>query len=78
MIHIFNYETPFYIFKIKIKGESYMSILEIIEELNLENGTKYKESVLVKHKNNELFKRVLKMTYDKVIYTYGVTMKNIV
>lgn len=55
-----------------------MSILEIIEELNLENGTKYKESVLVKHKNNELFKRVLKMTYDKVIYTYGVTMKNIV
>ena len=35
MLHVFNYETPFYIFKIKIKGESYMSILEIIEELNL-------------------------------------------
>lgn len=54
------------------------NIYEIIEELNLENGTKYKESILVKHKDNELLKRVLKMTYDKVLYSYGITMKNIV
>jgi len=49
----------------------------IIEELNLENGSKYKITVLEKHKDNELLKRVLKMTYDKVTFTYGITMKNV-
>ncbi len=54
-----------------------MTIYEIIEELNLENGSNYKKSVLEKHKDNDLFKRVLKMAYDKVSFTYGVTMKNV-
>jgi DNA ligase-1 len=52
-------------------------ILDIINELNLENGSNYKISVLKKHSNNELLKRVLKMTCDKVSFTYGVSMKNV-
>ena len=55
-----------------------MSILDIINEINVENGFKYKLLVLDKYKENDLLKRILKMTYDKVIYSYGVTMKNII
>ena len=44
----------------------------IINELNQENGSNYKLSVLEKYKDNELLKRILKMTYDKVQYTYGI------
>lgn len=55
-----------------------MSILEIINEVNLENGSNFKKSIFKKHIDNELFKRVLKMAYDKVRYSYGITMKNIV
>ena len=47
-------------------------ITDLIKELNLENGSKYKLNVLKKHKDNLLFKRVLKMTYDKVTFTYGI------
>jgi len=47
-------------------------IYEIIQELNQENGTNYKIQVLKKHKDNDLLKRVLKMTYDHVQYNYGV------
>ena len=54
-----------------------MSISDIIEQLNWENGSNYKIEVLNNHKDNELLKRVLKMAYDKVTYVYGVTMKNI-
>jgi len=54
-----------------------MTIYEILEELNLENGKKYKESVLRKHADNELFQKVLKMTYDSVKFTYGISMKNV-
>lgn len=54
-----------------------MNVYNIIEELNLENGSNYKMDVLRKHSDNELLKRVLKMTYDRVTYTYGVTMKNV-
>lgn len=54
-----------------------MQIKDILDELNLENGGNYKLSVLKKYKDNELFKRVLKMTYDKVQFTYGISMKNI-
>jgi len=49
----------------------------IIQELNLENGSNYKMDVLRKHADNELLQRVLKMTYDKVAFTYGITMKNV-
>ncbi len=54
-----------------------MRIKKIIDELNLENGSNYKKEVLEKYKDNELLKKVLKMTYDKVTHTYGVTMKNV-
>jgi DNA ligase-1 len=54
-----------------------MSIYDIIQELNAENGSNYKMDVLRKHADNELLQRVLKMTYDKVDFTYGVTMKNV-
>jgi DNA ligase-1 len=55
-----------------------MSIYDIIQELNAENGSNYKMDVLRKHADNELLQRVLKMTYDKVDFTYGITMKNII
>tara|TARA_R100000951_G_scaffold83290_1_gene71039 strand:- start:2226 stop:3584 length:1359 start_codon:yes stop_codon:yes gene_type:complete len=55
-----------------------MTIPEIIEEINKENGSNYKKAVLEKHKDNDLLQRVLKMTYDKVAFTYGVTMKNVI
>ena len=54
-----------------------VSIPKIIEELNIENGSNYKISVLKKHQDNELLQRVLKMAYDKVTFTYGISMKNI-
>jgi len=53
------------------------TIKDILDELNLENGSNYKMEVLKKHKDSKLLQRVLKMTYDKVTYTYGITMKNI-
>lgn len=49
-----------------------MKIIDIINELNLENGSNYKLDILKKHKDNELFKHVLEMTMDKVRFTYGV------
>ncbi len=52
-------------------------IYDIIQELNVENGSNYKKSILEKHKDNELLKKTLKMTYDNVVYTFGITMKNI-
>jgi len=54
-----------------------MKIKEIIDELNQSNSANYKLEVLAKYQDNELLKRVLKMTYDRVAYTYGVTMKNV-
>ncbi len=47
-------------------------IFDIIQELNQENGSNYKIKVLKKYADNELLKRVLKMTYDKVAFNYGV------
>ena len=54
-----------------------MTIPNIIDELNKENGSNYKIGVLREHQDNKLLQRVLKMTFDKVAFTYGVTMKNI-
>lgn len=48
------------------------SIYEILNELNESNSSNYKLDVLKKHKDNELFKRVLKMAFDKVQYNYGI------
>jgi len=55
-----------------------MNIKKIIDELNIENGSKYKLSTLINYEDDHLLKLVLGMTYDKVRYTYGVTMKNVV
>lgn len=52
-------------------------ISSIVDELNKENGSNYKINVLKKHKDNDLLQRVLKMTYDKAAYTYGVSVKQI-
>jgi hypothetical protein len=52
-------------------------IYEIIKELNESNSTNYKTSVLRKHKDNKLLQKVLKMTYDTVVYNYGVSTKQI-
>ena len=52
-------------------------IYNIIQELNENNSSNYKLEVLKKYQDNELLKRVLKMTYDKVQYNYYVTMKNV-
>ena len=50
---------------------------KILQELNLENGSNYKLDVLRKYKDQEELKQVLKMTYDKVAFTFGISMKNI-
>ena len=50
---------------------------KIIAELNEQNGSNHKIAVLKKYSENELLKRLLKMTYDKVDFTYGITMKNV-
>jgi len=52
-------------------------IKNILDEINLSNGTNDKMLVLEKYKNNKLFARVLKMSMDKVVFNYGVTMLNI-
>jgi len=48
----------------------------ILNEINESNSTNFKLDVLKKYKNSEILQRVLKMTYDNVAYTYGVTVKN--
>ena len=53
-----------------------MSIHEIISELCESNSTNYKLSVLKKYKDNKELARVLKMTYDSVIYRYYLTMNH--
>lgn len=41
-----------------------MTISEILKELNLENGSNYKKTILEKHKDNELWKKVLYYAYN--------------
>ncbi|MBF84601.1 MAG: hypothetical protein CL489_09015 [Acidobacteria bacterium] len=47
-------------------------ILDILNELESTSSTKEKESILRKHEDNELLKRVFQLTYDKVNYTFNV------
>lgn len=49
-----------------------MRIYNIINEVNANNSTNYKLETLAKYKDNELLKRVLKMCYDKVTFSYGI------
>lgn len=46
---------------------------DILEELNLENGSNYKIKVLTKYKDNKLLKKILELTYDRVKYSFGIT-----
>lgn len=57
------------------KGDN-VSIHDIINELNLSNSSTHKINVLKKYKPNETLQRVLKMTYDKVVYRYYLTMNH--
>lgn len=49
----------------------------IVGELNESNGSNHKIDVLKKHKDNKLLQRVLKMTYDKVAFTYGISLRSL-
>jgi hypothetical protein len=57
------------------KGDN-VSIHDIINELNQSNSSTHKINVLKKNKPNETLQRVLKMTYDKVVYRYYLTMNH--
>ena len=50
---------------------------KIIDQLNEQNGSNHKIAVLTEHKDNDALQKLLKMTYCKVGYTYGITLKNI-
>lgn len=47
--------------------KKYEEVYNIIEELNLQNSDKYKESILLKYKEVETFKSVLEFTYNPQI-----------
>ena len=49
-----------------------MTINQILNEINESNSSNYKLDVLKKYSDNLLFKRVLKMAFDKVQYNYGI------
>lgn len=50
-----------------------MSVNEILEKINLDNGTNYKLAVLKEHKDDEMLRRVFKYALDTITYTYGVS-----
>lgn len=52
-------------------------ISKIITELNESNAAKHKKAVLTKYKDNTVLQRVLKMTYDRVAFTYGITLRSL-
>jgi len=52
-------------------------VYDIIQELNEDNGSNYKMNVLRKYADNETLQMVLKMAYDSVAFTYGISMKNV-
>ena len=47
-----------------------MSILQILEDINSDSKRTHKESIVEKHKNNQLFLRVLKLAYDPYVNFY--------
>jgi hypothetical protein len=48
----------------------------ILESLRSNNGSKHKIQVLQDNKDSELLQLLLKMTYDRVVFTYGITMRS--
>lgn len=55
---------------------NYESTHAFFNTVNLENGSNYKISVLEKYKN-PLLERILKMCYDRVSYTYGISLNTV-
>lgn len=53
------------------------TIFNILKEFNQSNSRNYKIDVLNKYKDNQLFVKVYQYTYDRVLYTFGISMKNI-
>lgn len=53
------------------------TIYNILKEFNQSNSRNFKIDVLNKYKDNELFVKVYQYTYDRVLYTFGISMKNI-
>lgn len=53
------------------------TVYEIVERLKSDNGSNFKMDVLRENSDNELLQRVLKMTYDKATFTYGITTKTL-
>lgn len=49
-----------------------MELISIVHELRIAKGSKQKLKILERHKNNELWKKFLKYTYDPFI-SYGVS-----
>jgi DNA ligase-1 len=54
-----------------------MNIHDIIAEINIDNSSNNKLATLKKHSDNEFLQKILKMTYDSVAFTYGVSLKQI-
>jgi hypothetical protein len=54
-----------------------ISVKQIFDELNESNSGNYKKGVLAKYKDHEQLQWVLKMTYDHVEFTYGVSLQNV-
>jgi len=53
------------------------TVNEIFEELLENNSTNYKLEVLKKYKDHAQLQRVLRLTYDRVAFTYGVSLQNV-
>jgi hypothetical protein len=52
-----------------------MNIHDIIKEINIDNSSNNKLATLKKHSDNEFLQKILKMAYDSVAFTYGVSIK---
>lgn len=52
-----------------------MNVKSKLDVLNLDNGTNYKIKTLKTMGDDELLKRVFKLAYDSISYTYGVSGK---
>lgn len=52
-------------------------MIDIIEALKNTKGTKQKIALLSQHKDHDLLKLVLRMAYDKVGFTWGMTLKQV-
>lgn len=52
-------------------------ITAILDKLNESNSLNHKIEVLKTQKTNKVFKGLLKMTYDKVAFSYGITLKKV-